>query len=310
MLREVEPLPDSDVLLVDSASSDGTAERAARHPIRVLKLAADQPLTPAAGRFVGFQQTAGELVLFLDGDMMLCPGWLEQAIDLMQERPEVAGVCGQLLERPPGSPAEPLEAGGGKAPSSEVRHSGGAVLHRRSALDEVGPFNPHLRSDEEPELCIRLRGAGYRVVRLERPAAYHFATPSEAISTLLARRRRGLYIGAGQAIRHNLGTGALWPYVRERGFGLVPGIGLAAGVAALLAATRTGRRGLLGAWLATFGGFLAIDVWRKRSPYRTLFSLVLRLMILEGTIRGFLRTPLPPAAYPARFEMVQATPSG
>jgi len=64
VLHETTFVQEREILLVDSASSDGTAELAATFPIRVLRLPASQRLTAAAGRYVGCKHTSGKLVLF------------------------------------------------------------------------------------------------------------------------------------------------------------------------------------------------------------------------------------------------------
>ena len=213
VLRELEGGPSAEVLLVDSGSDDGTPERAARHPIGVLRLLPDQTLTAALGRYLGGRELSGELVLFLDGDMELCPGWLSRALRTMHEQPDVASVSGTVVDLPVDTPGatghwpDEVEAAWRTDPVSvEITNTGGAALHRRSVLDEVGSFQPFMRSEEEPELCLRIRAAGHRVLHLGAPIALHYSTPSRAISTLLARRRRRLYEGMGQAIRHHAGT--------------------------------------------------------------------------------------------------------
>ena len=60
---------------------------------------------------------------------------------------------------------------------------GGAAMYRRSTLEEVGPFNPWMHSDGEPELCVRIRHAGYRILKLGHPIAYHYSDPDGIIST-------------------------------------------------------------------------------------------------------------------------------
>jgi len=42
-------------------------------------------------------------------------------------------------------------------------------MYRRAVLEEVGTFNPYLNSDEEPELGLRIRHAGYRILELDHP---------------------------------------------------------------------------------------------------------------------------------------------
>jgi len=92
VLHETTFVQEREILLVDSASSDGTAELAATFPIRVLRLPASQRLTAAAGRYVGCKHTTGKLVLFLDGDMEMMPGWLACAMDYLARNPAVAAM--------------------------------------------------------------------------------------------------------------------------------------------------------------------------------------------------------------------------
>ena len=80
VLRETESLNSTDVILVDSASTDDTVSVAQDLPIRVIRLSKRQRLTAAAGRQAGITQTNGDVVLFLDGDMELRPGWIPAAL--------------------------------------------------------------------------------------------------------------------------------------------------------------------------------------------------------------------------------------
>ncbi len=309
VLKETDSLPSREVILVDSASTDQTTEIAARYPIRVLKLHADQRLSAAAGRCVGYKQTSGDLVLFLDGDMELCHGWLDQAIAVMRSMPDVAAVCGQVVDRPKDvetAQAEPAAfMTGAAAEMSPVRHGGGASLYRRSVLEQVGTFNPYLYSDEEPELCLRIRKAGHRILRIHRPIAYHYTVPWEAVSTFLEKRKSKIWLGYGQNVRYYLGSPLLWPYLKERGWAVAPALALLVGVIALVASVVTGRW----TWLALWAGLLVMLVIaiavRKGSLERALLILFRRLLILDGTIRGFLLKPYDPAGYPGKFDVIR-----
>jgi glycosyltransferase involved in cell wall biosynthesis len=303
--RETAALPGTEVVLVDSASTDATTELAARHPIEVLRLRCDQPLTPAAGRFVGYGRTTGDLVLFLDGDMELVRGWLAAALAALDARPDLAVVTGEIVDLPREAPA-PEASPGPVAPAAHaIPYTGGVALHRRAVLDAVGQFNPYLHSDEEPELCLRIRRAGHRIERLGLPAVHHYTDPPGALATVIGRWRRRLYLGAGQAIRHNLRSGLLGSYVRERGYGLLPGVGLVAGVAAFMRSATTRSWTVFGLWTLLVSGVVAGDLARRRSPRQTAHSLLERLLILDGTVRGFLLRPLDPADYPARYDVVR-----
>lgn len=291
-----------EVVLVDSASDDGGPAIASTYPIRVLALDDTEPLTAAAGRHVGYLNTTGNYLLFLDGDMELIPGWLAEAVEVLDFDPEIAAVSGKRIDVLPGEPATALvEAAREDVLKSEVSlreipHGGGAALYRRSALDEVGSFNPFIVSDEEPELCIRLRfQGGYRIVALTSPHVIHYSQPPEEFATLIGRARRRLYVGSGQCIRYLWGTSLLWPYLKERGFGLLPGVVLLLGLMALGVLFAAGNAVPLLLWLGVVASAVALDAARKRSVHQALLSGLRRILHFTGTIRG-LWMPAPPAS--------------
>jgi len=308
VLQGTSSVSSREVVLVDSASTDGTTEVAVQYPIRVLRLRPTQRLSPAAGRYIGYEHTTGKLVLFLDGDMELIDGWLERALQTLGGRSEVAVVTGLVVDLPKAAEASekpPLPADG-PVEVLDIPYSGGAALYRRSVLEKIGTFNPYLYSDEEPELCIRVRHAGYRVVRLSYPIIFHYTDPRGSLSSQVARWRRKLYLGAGQNLRYHLGKDTFWPYVRERGYGLVS---VTAVLIVLITFLWTLAAGYTAAWalvwVSLFGLLVAGDALRKRSLCRTVSSLLKQSLILDGTIRGFLSTPMDPRAYPGEFDLVQ-----
>jgi glycosyltransferase involved in cell wall biosynthesis len=296
-----------EIVLVDSASTDKTVALATCYPVRVLQLQPEQPLSPAAGRYVGSQHVHGEWILFLDGDMELCPGWIERALRVIQARPDVAVVTGPLIDVLPTTPPEqkpslPLTTDGRP---NEVTVACGAALYRRSVLEAVGTFNPHLCSEEEPELCLRVRHAGFRVVELSYPIAYHYSQPGDAFSTLLRRWKANLYLGDGQVLRYHLRSPMLWTYLRERGYVCLPALALGIGVGSALWALHSQSYSFLIVWFLLLSVMIIGDAYRKRSFVRTAFSVLHRLIIVDGTIRGFFRSPLPPESYPSKLLVVK-----
>src|SRR5262245_4258818 len=75
---------DYEVIYVDSASDDETVEIARRHPIRILQLRRDWILTPAAGRFIGYQHAAGKYIQFVDADTVIFKRWIEESIAVLE----------------------------------------------------------------------------------------------------------------------------------------------------------------------------------------------------------------------------------
>ncbi|MCL4488735.1 MAG: glycosyltransferase [Chloroflexi bacterium] len=297
-----------EIVLVDSASSDKTIEIAQHYPISILRLRPGQRLTSHAGRYVGTRFTSGDYVLFLDGDMALCPGWLERALAVMRDQPDVAAITGHWYDYPraDGTAGSPNPAQLKLADrDTDVSRVGGAAMYRRSVLEQVGTFNPYFYSDGEPELCVRIRHAGYRILRLGSPIAFHYSDPVEAISTLIARWKRNLWLGMGQSMRYHLGTPLFIPYVRERGYGCVPIVVLVVGLLSFLWALAMREWLWLGLWASGLCVIVIGDALRKRSLYRALYSLVNRLLVVDGTLRGFLIPPGNPATYRGKFDVIQ-----
>jgi glycosyltransferase involved in cell wall biosynthesis len=296
-----------EIVLVDSSSTDRTVDIARGYPITVLCLRADQRLSSHAGRYVGYRNTSCEFVLFLDGDMEFCSGWMEKALAVFKSQPEVAVVAGPWTDLPKTTrPDDKIDMNllRQEYADEEVSLVGGAAMYRRSILEQVGPFNPWLYSDGEPELCVRISHAGYRILRIGHPIAYHYSDPDRVISTAVRRRGRKLYLGNGQAMRYHLGSELFWPYLRERGYGCIPALGLAVGAASFVTSVVTGQWLWFYGWCLLLFLVLLADAIRKRSLYSTLYSLINRLFVIEGTTKGFLLRPLDPETYPARFDVV------
>jgi GT2 family glycosyltransferase len=182
---------------VDSGSTDGSMALARSRGATVVELDAAAPFTAARARNEGFdhlRQIAPDLhyVQFLDGDCELAAGWLEKAQKFLDENPRIAVVCGRLREKHPGRTVYHLLCDiEWDAPRGEARTCGGIAMMRLDALASVGGWRSELVAGEEPELCARLRAAGWRIWRLETPMAVHDA----AISRFGQWWRRALRAG-------------------------------------------------------------------------------------------------------------------
>jgi hypothetical protein len=248
-------------------------------------------------------------VLFLDGDMELCAGWLEQALCVIRSRPDAAVLTGKVVDRPklaqtPGEKRlDPAPAGA--ASVTEAAHGGGAAMYRRAVLNQVGTFNPYLYADEEPELCLRIRQAGYCILQLAQPIAWHYSVTFHAFSNFLGKRRHNFFLGYGQNMRYFLGGPLLWPYLKERGWAVAPAAMFGAGLVAATASALTRRWTWLALWAASLIVLTLVIAVHKRSLKRALFFMFARLLILEGTVRGLLLKPLDPATYPASFDIIR-----
>jgi glycosyltransferase involved in cell wall biosynthesis len=308
VLEGTSDLALKEVILVDSASTDRTTDIACDYPVRVLRLHPNQRLTAAAGRYTGYKYTTGEFVLFLDGDHELVPGWLPEAFAVFRREPKIGAIAGQIVDVPkatPGHNRHKAQQPTGPVTVTHAKHGGPAVIYRREVFEKVGTFNPYLYSDEEPELCIRIRQGGYYVSYINRQAVFHYTDPGDKIMTLYRRYKRNLYLGSGQSIRYHLHTGMLWPYVKERGHGLIPGLAILAGIVALIGSILARQFVWFALWGLMAMVVLALYTIRNRSFYRTFHSLFKRMLHLAGTIKGFTLEPLSPDTYPRRVDILK-----
>jgi glycosyltransferase involved in cell wall biosynthesis len=315
VLRETGSTPAREVVLVDSASTDRTREIAAHYPISVLKLDPDQRLSAAAGRYVGYKWSTGDLVLFLDGDMELYEGWLDHALGIMHTRSNVGALCGLVIDRPKEfqttnkenhTPSvDHREPSGSEDSGVDVKQGGGAAMYRRSVLEQVGTFNPYLYADEEPELCLRIRHAGYRVFQLSHPIAFHYSVTFHTFSNFLDKRRHKFFLGYGQNIRYFLNSPLVWPYLKERGWAMFPALIICLGLIAAVASVLSSQWIWVALWAAFLIVLTLVMTIRKHSLKRALLTLFLRLLILEGAVRGFFLKPNDPASYPGKYDIVQ-----
>ena len=169
------------VVYVDSGSDDGSVDMARGMGVDVVMLDSRMPFTAGRARNEGFsrlRQLAPDVqfVQFVDGDCEILSGWLQKAATFLEHQPRVAAVCGRLRERyPEGSIYNRLCDLEWDRPAGEAKACGGNAVVRRIAFEEAGGFLSTLIAGEEPELCVRLRGAGWRVWRLPDAMALHDA---------------------------------------------------------------------------------------------------------------------------------------
>jgi len=115
-----------------------------------------------------------EAIQFVDGDCEFAPDWLQSAARFLQEHDTAAAVCGRRRETNPNRNIyhrwTDLEW---DTPVGETKYCGGDALIRVSALERVGGYRDSLIAGEEPELCVRLRGAGWQVWRIDHEMVRH-----------------------------------------------------------------------------------------------------------------------------------------
>lgn len=169
------------VVYVDSGSTDGSVELARGLGAQVVALDMRQPFTAARARNAGWralllQAPQVRYVQFIDGDCEMNTGWLAAAQAFLDSHPQHAVVAGRLRERhPERSIYNRLCDIEWDTPVGDAKACGGIAMVRATPLQAVGGFRDDLIAGEEPELCVRLRAAGWKIYRLDAEMALHDA---------------------------------------------------------------------------------------------------------------------------------------
>lgn len=167
------------VIYVDSGSTDSSVEAARALGAEVVTLDLSQPFTAARARNAGLaalRDDGADFVQLVDGDCVIDPGWIATARAFLASHPQAAVACGRRREKhPEASVYNRLCDREWNTPPGEALACGGDALVRRAALEAVGGFRDDLIAGEEPEMCLRLRRAGWSIWRLDAEMTLHDA---------------------------------------------------------------------------------------------------------------------------------------
>ena len=181
-VRHMQALPEHPPLVVvDNASTDGTAERIALSfpDVKLIRLPKN---IGAAARNAGVRSVETPYVAFCDDDTIWAPGALARACDLLDAWPGIAVLTAHVLVGPERRDdpactmmdASPLPSTGlpGKA---VLGFLAGACVFRRERFLECGGYEPRfLIGGEEALLAIDLVARGHVIVYSKALTVYHY----------------------------------------------------------------------------------------------------------------------------------------
>ncbi len=190
----------AEVLVIDDAGPSRAArELAARFAARYEPHV--RPLGLNVARNAGVERSRGELVVFVDDDVRVAPGWLAALLRAARENPRVDVFTGPIVARLEGPGGWGSHSCGRERPpvttldlgprDTDARYAWGANMAiRRSALERVGPFDVSLEhGGDEQEWQERLRAGtpGARVLYVAGASVEHRRAGADARLFSLSR---------------------------------------------------------------------------------------------------------------------------
>ncbi|RPI15669.1 MAG: glycosyltransferase family 2 protein, partial [Acidobacteriales bacterium] len=183
--------PDNEIILVDNASTDGTADwvRQAFPAVKVLAMTSNLGFGGASN--AGFREARNEIVVLLNNDMRVEPGFLQPLLEGFTDE-KVFSVSCQIFFADPAKRREEtgLSQGSWRNGMLRVRHraddgvttlypcfygGGGSTAYDRSKFLELGGFDPLLSPFylEDTDLGYLAWKRGWKVLYQPRSVVYH-----------------------------------------------------------------------------------------------------------------------------------------
>lgn len=194
-LEATVDLSDKEVVLIDDASSDGTAELLPgleqKPRFKILRNEQNKGFAFSNNRAVA--AATGDILVLINNDLEFSPGWLDPILDALASHPQ-AGAVGNVqrnfetglvdhagiyfdLEGLP-THAHKNRANPPRGKLIERNAATAACLAlRKSTFEKIGGFDESYRNGcEDVDLCMKLKSRGYRIyVALESVVRHHIS---------------------------------------------------------------------------------------------------------------------------------------
>ena len=218
----------AEVVVVDNASSDGSADAVAAAFPQATLIPLDQNVGFGSANNAGLDKCRGELILTLNPDVVVNEGCVD-ALAAFLAANQHAGAAGPRLERPDGKLdlaarrafPSPLTAfyrlaglsrlfpknrrfnryNLGDVPTETIHEidagTAACLMVRRKAIDQVGFFDPQFfMYGEDLDLCFRLRQGGWKIYYVPDATGVHLKGSStrQATGPMLYEFHRAMWL--------------------------------------------------------------------------------------------------------------------
>ena len=220
-----------EIVVVDNASTDSTADYVRERWPRVRLIASESNLGFAQANNVGIHNTSSELVLLVNPDTIVTGAAVDRLVSVLESQPDVAIVGPRIVD---GNGRAELSFGAMISPWAELRQkilvrgndrglslitaivdrmtrrthrvdwvSGACLLIRRQDLDQVGGFDPRFfMYAEDVDLCAAVRSHGRSVLFSAEPQVVHLRGRSAAAAPDRVRKAYRRSKGSFYHVQH------------------------------------------------------------------------------------------------------------
>jgi GT2 family glycosyltransferase/radical SAM superfamily enzyme YgiQ (UPF0313 family)/cytochrome c-type biogenesis protein CcmH/NrfG len=201
-LASATTMPEYEVIVVDNASTDGTAEFLAElgGDVQIIRNPENHGFAIACNQ--GANAARGEFLLFLNNDTIPTEGWLNALVDEVERHPDVAVVGSKLLyedgtiqhagvafSRMVFTPYHIYRKFPADSPMVNRRRefqcvTGACMLVRRDVFEQVGRFDEGFKNGfEDVDLCLKIREQGWHIMYRPDSVVYHLESQTPGRKT-------------------------------------------------------------------------------------------------------------------------------
>ena len=192
---------ETEVLVLDNASHDGSAAAARRHAVAPEVIALEHRAGKGENDTALLKRAGGRYALLLNEDSELRPGAVAALRDALEERDDAAAAGARLL-RPDGTP----QASAWRFPTPLTALVGALFLHKRFTVQSRGERTRTVDWAQSAALLVRTDAA--REVEWFDPAFFVYSDEVDFCRRLRDAGWRTLYVPGAVAVHHEqLSTG-------------------------------------------------------------------------------------------------------
>jgi glycosyltransferase involved in cell wall biosynthesis len=173
VLAAITRYGNAELIIIDNGSTDGSYELLVSEYSAHAKILQIRNITVAALRNRGAALADGEFLSFIDSDVLVCPDYFEQAIEVLRTSADATGAKYELPESPHWIEKTWYNIHARSRDGLVKYINGGNFLIKRKIFLAVNGFDATMTTCEDSELCQRITQNGFRVYEAHAISAIH-----------------------------------------------------------------------------------------------------------------------------------------